>query len=91
MQLNRFMQSAVLELDQFAHPCEIRALQSNLPSFPVADKGMDLSVREDLEDTCLRDSISITSTDSFVSAAEVRGKSLCLSAGVACAGQFEPY
>lgn len=36
---------------------------------------MDLSVREDLEDTCLRDSISIASTDSFVSAAEVREKS----------------
>lgn len=31
--LNWFMQSAVLELDHFAHLCEIRALQSNLPSF----------------------------------------------------------
>ncbi|XP_056327835.1 mitoguardin 1 isoform X1 [Danio aesculapii] len=37
----------------------------------LADKHMDLSVREDLEDTCLRDSISIASTDSFVSAAEL--------------------
>lgn len=70
------MLSAVLELDQFDHPCEIRALKSNLPSFPLADKHMDFSVREDLEDTCLRDSISIASTDSFVSAAEVRGKSV---------------
>ncbi|XP_059420029.1 mitoguardin 1 [Carassius carassius] len=38
---------------------------------PISDKHMDLSVREDLEDTCLRDSISIASTDSFVSAAEL--------------------
>ncbi|RXN35338.1 mitoguardin-1-like isoform X1 [Labeo rohita] len=38
---------------------------------PSNDKHMDLSVREDLEDTCLRDSISIASTDSFVSAAEL--------------------
>ncbi|XP_043113313.1 mitoguardin 1 isoform X1 [Puntigrus tetrazona] len=38
---------------------------------PNNDKHMDLSVREDLEDTCLRDSISIASTDSFVSAAEL--------------------
>uniref|UniRef100_A0A672L5J3 Mitoguardin-1-like n=1 Tax=Sinocyclocheilus grahami TaxID=75366 RepID=A0A672L5J3_SINGR len=38
---------------------------------PTSDKHMDLSVREDLEDTCLRDSISIASTDSFVSAAEL--------------------
>ena len=32
----------------------------------------DLLAREDLDDTCLRDSISIASNDSFVSAAEVR-------------------
>uniref|UniRef100_A0A672L7F9 Mitoguardin 1 n=1 Tax=Sinocyclocheilus grahami TaxID=75366 RepID=A0A672L7F9_SINGR len=38
---------------------------------PSNDKHMDLAVREDLEDTCLRDSISIASTDSFVSAAEL--------------------
>lgn len=38
---------------------------------PSNDKGMNLSVREDLEDTSLRDSISIASTDSFVSAAEL--------------------
>uniref|UniRef100_A0A671QG90 Mitoguardin-1-like n=2 Tax=Sinocyclocheilus anshuiensis TaxID=1608454 RepID=A0A671QG90_9TELE len=35
---------------------------------PTSDKHMDLSV---WEDTCLRDSISIASTDSFVSAAEL--------------------
>ncbi|XP_056598517.1 mitoguardin 1 [Triplophysa dalaica] len=35
------------------------------------DKHTDLSVRENLEDSCLRDSISIASTDSFVSAAEL--------------------
>ncbi|XP_067310387.1 mitoguardin 1 [Pseudorasbora parva] len=38
---------------------------------PSNDKHMDLSVREDFEDTCLKDSISIASTDSFVSAAEL--------------------
>uniref|UniRef100_A0A671N135 Mitoguardin-1-like n=1 Tax=Sinocyclocheilus anshuiensis TaxID=1608454 RepID=A0A671N135_9TELE len=38
---------------------------------PSNDKHMDLAVREDLEDTCLRDSISIASTDSFISAAEL--------------------
>ncbi|XP_077058135.1 mitoguardin 1 isoform X1 [Siphateles boraxobius] len=38
---------------------------------PSNDRHMDLSVREDLEDTCLRDSVSIASTDSFVSAAEL--------------------
>ncbi|XP_051555423.1 mitoguardin 1-like isoform X2 [Myxocyprinus asiaticus] len=38
---------------------------------PSNDKHTDLSLREDLEDTCLRDSISIASTDSFVSAAEL--------------------
>ncbi|XP_067219849.1 mitoguardin 1 [Chanodichthys erythropterus] len=40
-------------------------------TLPSNDKLMDLSVCEDLEDTCLRDSISIASTDSFVSAAEL--------------------
>lgn len=37
--------------------------------FSVTDKMAD---DLELEDTCLRDSISIASTDSFVSAAEVR-------------------
>uniref|UniRef100_A0A673N3B4 Mitoguardin-1-like n=1 Tax=Sinocyclocheilus rhinocerous TaxID=307959 RepID=A0A673N3B4_9TELE len=44
---------------------------TDLSTHPTSDKHMDLSVREDLEDTCLRDSISIASTDSFVSAAEL--------------------
>ncbi|KAG7220930.1 hypothetical protein INR49_017780 [Caranx melampygus] len=35
------------------------------------DKMADILSREDLEDVCLRDSISIASTDSFVSAAEL--------------------
>lgn len=39
---------------------------------PFSDKVGDIFCREDLDDTCLRDSISIASTDSFVSAAEVR-------------------
>lgn len=32
----------------------------------------DFLAREELDDVCLRDSMSIASTDSFVSAAEVR-------------------
>lgn len=52
------------------------AVHSNLLSIPLADKHTDLSVRETLEDGCLRDSISIASTDSFVSAAEVSENSL---------------
>lgn len=39
----------------------------------MTDKMADILGREDLDDACLRDSISIASTDSFVSAAEVRG------------------
>lgn len=39
----------------------------------MTDKMADILGREDLDDGCLRDSISIASTDSFVSAAEVRG------------------
>lgn len=35
------------------------------------DKMADVLVREELDDVCLRDSISIASTDSFVSAAEL--------------------
>lgn len=35
------------------------------------DKMADILAREDLDDACLRDSISIASTDSFVSAAEL--------------------
>lgn len=35
------------------------------------DKMADISAREELDDGCLRDSISIASTDSFVSAAEL--------------------
>ncbi|XP_070700821.1 mitoguardin 1 [Pempheris klunzingeri] len=35
------------------------------------DKMADMLAREDLDDACLRDSISIASTDSFVSAAEL--------------------
>ncbi|XP_034558621.1 mitoguardin 1 [Notolabrus celidotus] len=35
------------------------------------DKGTDILNREELDDACLRDSMSIASTDSFVSAAEL--------------------
>ncbi|XP_051984412.1 mitoguardin 1-like isoform X2 [Xyrauchen texanus] len=44
---------------------------TNTSTQPSNDKHTDLSMREDLEGTCLRDSISIASTDSFVSAAEL--------------------
>lgn len=57
----------------------IRTVHSNFLLFLLADKHTDLSVRENLEDSCLRDSISIASTDSFVSAAEVREKGILLS------------
>ncbi|XP_066548687.1 mitoguardin 1 [Amia ocellicauda] len=35
------------------------------------DKNTDITVKEDVEDFCLRDTLSIASTDSFVSAAEL--------------------
>lgn len=38
----------------------------------LPDKHTDLSSRDDLDDSILRDTMSIASTDSFVSAAEVR-------------------
>lgn len=38
----------------------------------LTDKMADILAREELDDACLRDSVSIASTDSFVSAAEVR-------------------
>lgn len=47
------------------------ALFTTLELFPVTDKMAELLAREELDDACLRDSISIASTDSFVSAAEV--------------------
>lgn len=37
----------------------------------IQDKVADILSREDLDDTCVRDSVSIASTDSFVSAAEM--------------------
>lgn len=40
--------------------------------FFISDKMADILAREEPDDACLRDSISIASTDSFVSAAEVR-------------------
>lgn len=52
--------------------------------FPITEKMADLSAREELDDACLRDSISIASTDSFVSAAEVREAltiMLCITTG----------
>uniref|UniRef100_A0AAY4B825 Mitoguardin 1 n=1 Tax=Denticeps clupeoides TaxID=299321 RepID=A0AAY4B825_9TELE len=45
---------------------------SDPASHASADQHTDISAREDLDESCLRDSISIASTDSFVSAAEVR-------------------
>lgn len=47
----------------------------------MTDKMADILGREDLDDACLRDSISIASTDSFVSAAEVRG-AVCSAAAM---------
>ncbi|XP_051555174.1 mitoguardin 1-like [Myxocyprinus asiaticus] len=44
---------------------------TNPSTQPINDIHTDLSMREDLEGTCVRDSISIASTDSFVSAAEL--------------------
>ncbi|XP_017570167.1 mitoguardin 1 isoform X2 [Pygocentrus nattereri] len=44
---------------------------SDHSSHPGNDKHTDVSAREDLDDSCLRDSVSIASTDSFVSAAEL--------------------
>ncbi|XP_066537225.1 mitoguardin 1 [Hoplias malabaricus] len=44
---------------------------SDHSSHPSNDKHTDVSAREDLDDSCLRDSVSIASTDSFVSAAEL--------------------
>lgn len=41
------------------------------------DKAADILSREDMDDIFLRDSISIASNDSFVSAAEVRESELC--------------
>lgn len=38
----------------------------------LSDKMAEILAREEPDDACLRDSISIASTDSFVSAAEVR-------------------
>lgn len=40
-------------------------------SYSVSYTVADILSREELDDACLRDSISIASTDSFVSAAEV--------------------
>lgn len=40
--------------------------------FWSSDKMAEILAREEPDDACLRDSISIASTDSFVSAAEVR-------------------
>ncbi|XP_030631363.1 mitoguardin 1 [Chanos chanos] len=47
------------------------ALGLSEPSHNFSDKHTDVSGRDDLDDPCLRDSISIASTDSFVSAAEL--------------------
>ncbi|KAG9273720.1 mitoguardin 1 [Astyanax mexicanus] len=44
---------------------------SDHSSHPSNEKHTDVSAREDLDDSCLRDSVSIASTDSFVSAAEL--------------------
>ncbi|XP_028834131.1 mitoguardin 1-like [Denticeps clupeoides] len=44
---------------------------SDPASHASADQHTDISAREDLDESCLRDSISIASTDSFVSAAEL--------------------
>lgn len=41
--------------------------------FSITDKTTDILSREELDDAGVRDSISVASTDSFVSAAEVRG------------------
>ncbi|KAL7879509.1 hypothetical protein SRHO_G00017630 [Serrasalmus rhombeus] len=41
------------------------------PTASRRNKHTDVSAREDLDDSCLRDSVSIASTDSFVSAAEL--------------------
>ncbi|MEQ2203482.1 hypothetical protein XENOCAPTIV_030801, partial [Xenoophorus captivus] len=43
------------------------------PAAAESDEVADLLAREDLDDVCLRDSISIASNDSFVSAAECVG------------------
>lgn len=40
--------------------------------FTFSDVIADMLIHEELDDGCLRDSVSIASTDSFVSAAEVR-------------------
>lgn len=45
--------------------------------FSLSDKTADGLTREELDDSYLRDSVSIASTDSFVSAAEVRGSLYC--------------
>lgn len=40
--------------------------------FYFKDKNTDVTVKDNTDDFCLRDTLSIASTDSFVSTAEVR-------------------
>lgn len=40
--------------------------------FNFKDKNTDITVKDNVDDFCLRDTLSIASTDSFVSTAEVR-------------------
>ncbi|KAG5285527.1 hypothetical protein AALO_G00004390 [Alosa alosa] len=47
------------------------ALGVSDPSHVNNDKHTDISSREDLDDSCLKDTLSIASTDSFASAAEL--------------------
>lgn len=51
---------------------------NNLFYFIFKDKNTDITVKDNTDDFCLRDTLSIASTDSFVSTAEVRISSDCV-------------